>query len=119
MSEITLQIQQKLKNYTNHPHIELSSRGNTAIHNVLYLLKKSMGDDIVDIKKKIILIPDQGGWITYQEYAEELDSPISGKDFMDFLRAKAAAFGRDAGFTFAEGFTVERTPGVTDLFSLK
>lgn len=53
-----------------------------------------------------------------KEYSDELDSPISGRDFMDFLRAKAAAYGRDAGFDYAEGFTVERTPGLRDLFSL-
>lgn len=82
-------------------------------------------DFIVDISeymdKKIALIlayrsqfylPDA------EEYAEELDSPISGKDFMDFLRAKAATYGRDAGFTYAEGFTVERTIGIKDLFTL-
>jgi bacillithiol biosynthesis deacetylase BshB1 len=76
--------------------------------------------DYIDKKQELIFafrsqfyLPDA------EEYAEELDSPISGKDFMDFLRAKAATFGRDAGFTFAEGFTVERTPGVTDLFTLK
>lgn len=76
--------------------------------------------DYIDKKEELILtfrsqfyLPDA------EEYAEELDSPISGKDFLDFLKAKAAAFGRDAGFAFAEGFTVERTPGVTDLYDLK
>lgn len=53
-----------------------------------------------------------------EEYSQELSSPISGKDFLDFLKAKAATFGRDAGFAFAEGFNVERTPGVKDLFDL-
>lgn len=52
------------------------------------------------------------------EFANELDSPISGRDFMDFLKAKAAAYGRSAGFEFAEGFNVARTPGVRDLFDL-
>lgn len=54
-----------------------------------------------------------------KEYANELDSPISGRDFMDFLRAKAASYGRAAGFSYAEGFTVERTLGVTDLYHLQ
>jgi N-acetylglucosamine malate deacetylase 1 len=52
------------------------------------------------------------------EYQTELDTPISGKDFIDFLRAKAATYGRPAGFGYAEGFNVSRTPGVRDLFSL-
>lgn len=53
-----------------------------------------------------------------EEYAKELDSPISGADFMKFLRAKARAYGRAAGFEYAEGFNVDRTLGVTDLFGL-
>lgn len=53
------------------------------------------------------------------QYAGELSTPISGADFIDFLYAKARAYGRGAGFDFAEGFNVGRVPGVTDLFSLK
>ena len=53
-----------------------------------------------------------------KEYNKELSTPISGKDFMDFLRAKAATYGREAGFSYAEGFVTSRTPGVTDLFAL-
>ncbi|GJM33007.1 MAG: bacillithiol biosynthesis deacetylase BshB1 [Saprospiraceae bacterium] len=52
------------------------------------------------------------------EFSEELDSPISGKTFMSFMRAKGAAYGRVAGFDYAEGFNVARTPGVSDLFDL-
>jgi len=37
---------------------------------------------------------------------------------MDFLRAKASTYGRPAGFDYAEGFNVARTPGVQDLFDL-
>ena len=54
-----------------------------------------------------------------KEYAKELSSPISGKDFMQFLRSKAATFGRPSGFTYAEGFNVNRTIGVQDLFALQ
>ncbi|MCB0614395.1 MAG: bacillithiol biosynthesis deacetylase BshB1 [Phaeodactylibacter sp.] len=53
-----------------------------------------------------------------EEYEKELKSAISGEDFIDFLRAKARTYGRDAGFEYAEGFNVARTPGVNDLFSL-
>lgn len=52
------------------------------------------------------------------EFQKELSSPISGKDFVDFLRAKARSYARDAGFEYAEGFNVARTPGVLDLFDL-
>ena len=53
------------------------------------------------------------------EYKEQASTPISGKDFMDFVQAKARSFGREAGFEHAEGFEVARYPGVTDLFDLK
>lgn len=52
------------------------------------------------------------------EYQTEEQTPISGKDFRDFLRAKAATFGRPAGFELAESFNVARTIGVRDLFDL-
>ena len=51
-------------------------------------------------------------------FQAEAESPISGKAFLDFVRAKAAAYGGAAGFAFAEGYTVARTPGVKDLFDL-
>ena len=54
-----------------------------------------------------------------KEYQGELSSPISGKDFMEFLKSKAATFGRPSGFNYAEGFNVNRTIGVQDLFTLK
>ncbi len=53
-----------------------------------------------------------------KEYADQLATPISGKDFLDFLRAKARTYGRASGFEFAEGFTVARPLGVQDLFAL-
>lgn len=54
----------------------------------------------------------------YDPESTEPDSPISGKDFMDFMDAKARLFGRQAGFEHAEGFTVERYIGVKNLFDL-
>jgi len=53
-----------------------------------------------------------------REFEKEPNTPISGKSFLDFLRARAAEFGRPAGFEFAEGFQASRTPGVADLFHL-
>jgi bacillithiol biosynthesis deacetylase BshB1 len=49
---------------------------------------------------------------------EELSTPISGKDFLDFMYAKARIFGRPIGVEFAEGFTVTRTIGVGNLFDI-
>jgi N-acetylglucosamine malate deacetylase 1 len=54
-----------------------------------------------------------------EQFSAELSTPISGADFMAFLYSKARSYGRDAGFEFAEGFNVARTPGVADLFQLR
>ena len=54
----------------------------------------------------------------YDPDSKEPQSPISVKNFLDVVKGKMAVFGRDAGFDYAEGFTAERTPGLTDLFKL-
>lgn len=53
-----------------------------------------------------------------KEYQHEESSPISGKEFLDFLRAKAQTYGRHAGFDYAEGFNKSRDIGVRNLFDL-
>lgn len=55
----------------------------------------------------------------YDPDSKEPSSPISGQDFMDFIRAKARNFGREAGFEYAEGFTSYKKLGVQDLFDLR
>jgi bacillithiol biosynthesis deacetylase BshB1 len=54
----------------------------------------------------------------YNPDSKEPESPISVRNYLEVVKAKMSVFGRDAGFEYAEGFTVERTPGVTDLFKL-
>lgn len=54
----------------------------------------------------------------YDPDSHEPESPISMKNFFDVVRSKMILFGRDAGFEFAEGFTVERTIGVDNMFNL-
>lgn len=46
-------------------------------------------------------------------------TPISGKDFLDFMDAKARVFGRSISVTHAEGFICARIPGVKNLFDLQ
>ena len=53
-----------------------------------------------------------------EEYKEELNTPISGKDFMDFMRAKGRSFGRSINAEYAEGFNKSRVFGVSNLFDL-
>lgn len=51
----------------------------------------------------------------YKEGSEGPKTPISGKEFVDFLEARMRQLGRDVGAEFGEGFTVERPIGVKDL----
>lgn len=62
----------KLKKLTKHNCIELTSRGNTAIFAALYIARKWFLDNY-KIKKKIVLYPDQGGWISYYKYPKMLE----------------------------------------------
>ena len=55
----------------------------------------------------------------YNPESSEPATPISSMEFLEFLKARAVSFGRPAGFIYAEGFNVERTIGVNDLFHLK
>ena len=54
----------------------------------------------------------------YKENAGGPKTPISGKDFIDFLEARMRQVGRDIGVEFGEGYTVERPIGVSDLTEL-
>jgi bacillithiol biosynthesis deacetylase BshB1 len=49
---------------------------------------------------------------------ETPNTPISGKDFLDFMEAKARVFGRSIQAQYAEGFILSRVPGVGNLFDL-
>jgi len=54
----------------------------------------------------------------YDPESREPQTPISSQEFLDFLIARATDMGRPAGFRYAEGFTVERTPGLSSLVDL-
>lgn len=54
----------------------------------------------------------------YNPNSSEPKTPISGKEFFDFLKSRCMDFGRPAGYLLAEGFLVDRAPGVSDLFHL-
>lgn len=55
----------------------------------------------------------------YDPNGVEPNTPISGKDFLAFMEAKARVFGRSIQAEYAEGFNVSRTPGVGNLFDLE
>lgn len=48
----------------------------------------------------------------------EPESPISSPYFLDFVKSRMSDFGRTIGVQYAEGFLVERYPGVNNLFDL-
>ncbi len=46
-------------------------------------------------------------------------TPISGKDFLDFIKAKNKSMGRSIQVDYAEGFNISRIPGVEDITQLR
>jgi bacillithiol biosynthesis deacetylase BshB1 len=55
----------------------------------------------------------------YNPSSTEPGTPISGPEFLESLYAKMSLWGRAIGVKYAEGFTVNRYPGVHDLFDLQ
>jgi LmbE family N-acetylglucosaminyl deacetylase len=55
----------------------------------------------------------------YDPNSKEPSTPISGKEFFDFIKGRMSEFGRPIGVSFAEGFTAERFIGVEDIFQLR
>lgn len=51
--------------------------------------------------------------------SKEPQSFISKEGFLDFIEARAREFGHSIHSTYGEGFTIERTVGVDNLFDLK
>jgi bacillithiol biosynthesis deacetylase BshB1 len=54
----------------------------------------------------------------YDPGSSEPVTPISSREFLAFLEARARDFARPLGVEFAEGFQVQRTIGVNDPFQL-
>lgn len=48
----------------------------------------------------------------------EPSTPISSKEFIDYIKASMQVHGRSIGVAYAEGFNVERQIGVSNLFDL-
>jgi bacillithiol biosynthesis deacetylase BshB1 len=53
----------------------------------------------------------------YNPLSVEPETPISGPDFMEFLKARAREMGRLIGVEYAEGYTVERPVSKNNLLS--
>ncbi len=78
-------------------------------------------DFVIDIseymEQKIELVKCFGSQF-FDPDSQEPKTPISGQEFLDFLRARAMTLGRPIGATYGEGFTVSRYLGLKDLSSL-
>lgn len=55
----------------------------------------------------------------YDPSSKEPQTYISSGEFLKFVEARALEFGHSSGFTYGEGFTVEKIPGLNNLFDLK
>ena len=72
--------------------------------------------DFMEIKHKSIMAYSSQ---FYNPNSGEPETPISSKAFIETVNSKMALWGRAIGVPYAEGFTVERYPGVNSLFDLK
>ena len=54
----------------------------------------------------------------YDPHSTDPVTPISGQDFLESVKGKDSVMGRAISVSFAEGFNVDRTPGVKNLFDL-
>jgi N-acetylglucosamine malate deacetylase 1 len=54
----------------------------------------------------------------FDPLSSEPKTPISGKDFLDSIKGKDSVYGRYIGVQYAEGFNVEKTIGVQNVFDL-
>jgi bacillithiol biosynthesis deacetylase BshB1 len=84
--------------------------------------KQMIPDFVVDItpffeKKMAAILSFQSQF--YDPENKNPNTPISGKDFLDFVEAKSRIFGRPIGVAYAEGFICTRTLGIDDLFALR
>ena len=71
--------------------------------------------DFFDIKHKSIMAFSSQ---FFAANSQEPETPISSKEFLESLDSKMSVWGRSIGVKYAEGFTVNRYPGVTSLFDL-
>ena len=79
-------------------------------------------DVILDVsetgKEKIELIKCYDSQF-FDPSSKEPKTPISGEEFFDYLEGRMLSLGRELGVKYGEAYTIDRTLGVKDLFSLK
>ena len=83
-------------------------------HNLKPDMVVDISDSIEDKMGAIMCFSSQ----FYDPKSKEPKTPISGEDFLNFVKAKAASYGRHIGVEYGEGFNVNRDIGVNNLFDL-
>jgi bacillithiol biosynthesis deacetylase BshB1 len=73
-----------------------------------------VSDHIETKRKSIMAFSSQ----FYDPKSKEPQTPISSKEFLDYLESKMSLWGRSIGKRYAEGFTKTRIPGINNLFDL-
>ncbi len=102
-----------LNNVPQNPH-----RPKSVYH---YIQDYNIGPDfIVDItkqyeKKMQSILAFKSQFYNPNELQNEPSTPISSKEFMDFLEGRALEFGRLIGTKYGEGFKIDRPIGIEDL----
>lgn len=82
-----------------------------------YHLKPDFVVDVTPYWDKKMEVLSAYGSQFYNPQSNEPMTPISGKEFFGFLKARCMDFGRPAGYELAEGFVHSRLSGVNDLFA--
>ena len=84
-----------------------------------YYLKPDVIVDITPFMEKKLQCIMAYSTQFYNPTAKEPATAISGKDFIDFIEARAREYGRLIGVEFGEGFTTKRPVGTDSLFHLR
>jgi bacillithiol biosynthesis deacetylase BshB1 len=105
---------------TNHESISQESWRPKAVYHYIqdYNLKPDFVFDITGYMDRKIEVIMSFKSQFYNPDSDEPETPISSKEFLEFIKSKARTYGRASGFEFAEGFNVNRTIGIKNLFDL-
>jgi len=79
-------------------------------------------DFVIDVSKYVDLKFESIAAFKSQFFEEHMSgpqTPISGQDFMEYLKSRMRMWGRSINAEYAEGFLTDRTPGIQSLFELK
>ncbi len=74
--------------------------------------------DVTDVYARKLACIKAFGSQFHDPNSADPQTPLSGREFFDFLEARCREYGRPAGYEFAEGFERSRLYGVRDLLTL-